>query len=74
MYKEVKIMEQLLTVKEVAKHFRVSVKTIYFWMKTGKLNSSRVGGARRFRREDVEAFFVSGSPTNDDYKRKKAGS
>ncbi|MBA7611823.1 hypothetical protein ES703_19054 [subsurface metagenome] len=63
-------MEKLLTIEEVAKHFRVKPKTIYEWMKRGILRSSRVGGVRRFKREDVEALFVSGSPTSEDYKGK----
>ncbi|MBA7695639.1 hypothetical protein ES703_104271 [subsurface metagenome] len=65
-------MERLLTAREVADHFRVSVQTIYFWMKKGYIKSSRVGGARRFKRSDLEAFFQSGSPTSADYRKKKA--
>ena len=66
-------MEKLLTVEEVAEHFRVSTKTIYFWVQKGLLKSSRVGGVRRFRKKDVEDFFVSGSPHAEDYEKKKTG-
>ncbi|WP_166344981.1 BldC family transcriptional regulator [Phytoactinopolyspora limicola] len=46
--------EELLTTGEVARLFRVDVRTVTKWAKTGKLTSIRTpGGHRRFRKAEV---------------------
>ncbi len=54
-------LPELLTPAEVAELFRVDPKTVTRWAKTGKLSSIRtVGGHRRFRRAEVEAWLRGG--------------
>ncbi len=49
--------EELLTVKEVAEWLRVTPKTIYGWVKLGRLKVYHVGKQLRFRREEINAFL-----------------
>jgi excisionase family DNA binding protein len=50
----------LLLVDEVADIARVSVETVRYWIKQGKLPSIRPGRRRLVRRQDLEAFLSSG--------------
>lgn len=50
--------KELLTPAEVAKFFRVDVKTVTRWAKEGKLNAYRtLGGHRRYSRQECEDLF-----------------
>ena len=51
------VEKELLTVKEVAEWLRVTPKTIYHWVKQGRLKVYRIGKQLRFKREDVYAFL-----------------
>lgn len=54
--------KHILTPKDVAEIFGVSPKTVHRWGVEGKLAGFRTpGGHFRFRRSDVEAFFVERS-------------
>lgn len=44
---------EIMTVKEVARYFRVSSKTIYEAVRKGMLRSFQVGRLYRFHRKDV---------------------
>lgn len=46
----------LLTEEEVAQIFRVTVRTIRRWARTGWFDPVRIGGVTRYRRCDVELF------------------
>jgi excisionase family DNA binding protein len=47
--------DDVMTPGQVAAFFRVSLKTLHRWDKTGVLPAFRTrGGHRRFRRSDVE--------------------
>lgn len=46
---------KLLTRKETAKLFGVSLVTLHEWVKTGKVKSFRIGKAVRFKEDDVMA-------------------
>jgi excisionase family DNA binding protein len=51
----------ILTVPEVADIFRVSRKTVFGWLSTGKLQHIRTPGRGiRVKREHVEALFKDG--------------
>lgn len=52
-------MEKLLTIGEVAKHFRVSVRTVRYWTDQGLLPAYRLGPRcdRRFSQKDVDGFL-----------------
>ncbi len=38
---------RLLTVKEVAQHWRVTERTVYAWITRGDVETVKVGGTRR---------------------------
>ena len=49
---------ELLTPAEVAALFRVNAKTVTRWAQAGKISTVRtLGGHRRFRRDEVEAYL-----------------
>jgi len=50
-------MNEFLTMKEVQELLKVSRTAIYSWLNKGKLKGYKVGGAVRFKREDIEAFI-----------------
>ena len=56
-------MEELYTVKEVAKKLKVSESTINRWVADGKLKALKLSegrkGAVRFREEDIQNFLKS---------------
>jgi excisionase family DNA binding protein len=47
----------IMNIKEVAKYLRLSVPSIYRYVKQGKIPVSRVGGVWRFRREKIDAWL-----------------
>ncbi|MBX6377927.1 MAG: helix-turn-helix domain-containing protein [Clostridia bacterium] len=53
-------MERLLTPEEVADQLRVTRRTVYEWLRTGRLRGLRAGQFWRIRPEDVEAFLETG--------------
>jgi DNA binding domain, excisionase family len=56
-------MEELYTVKEVARKLKVAESTINRWVAEGKLKALKLSegrkGAVRFREEDIKAFLES---------------
>src|SRR5436189_3766354 len=50
-------MLKYYTPKEVAQELRVTQRTIYEWLTTGRLRGVRAGTRWRIRPEDVEAFM-----------------
>jgi excisionase family DNA binding protein len=50
--------ETYLTPEEVAARLRVSRRTVYEWLKLGRLRGLRAGKAWRIRPEDVEALMM----------------
>lgn len=55
--------EHTLTTREVARLFRVNVKTPARWAKSGKLSAIRTPGGRdlRFRESEVRALLEGGA-------------
>lgn len=49
--------DQILTIKEVAEYLKLTEKTAYRLAAEGKLPGFKVGGAWRFKREDLEAWI-----------------
>lgn len=45
------------TLKEVEEILSVTRKTIYNWLKSGKLKAVKVGRQWRVKKEDLEAFI-----------------
>lgn len=50
---------ELLTPEEVATEVRVTRRTVYNWLRDGKLPALKAGRSWRVRREDL-AMFLSG--------------
>ena len=50
------MMEELLTVAEVAKALKVHPKSVYRWIYEGRINSYKIGNRIRFTDEQIEAF------------------
>lgn len=51
--------KELLTAKETAAYFNVTLVTIHNWAKQGKLNKHKIGGTRiGFKRAEVEKLLI----------------
>jgi excisionase family DNA binding protein len=60
--------EPMLTTSEVARVLNVHINTVRRWSNQGTLKSYRIGsrGDRRFRKDDVDAFYTgSGELKNE---------
>lgn len=55
---------QLLTVAEAADVLRYTTRTIYRYIKEGKIPAARIGGQYRISRDDLDALIV-GASVND---------
>ncbi|NGZ19320.1 helix-turn-helix domain-containing protein [Vibrio aestuarianus] len=53
------MVDQILTLKEVAAYLKLAEKTAYRLASEGKLPGFKVGGSWRFKCEDLEAWFES---------------
>ncbi len=51
------MVDQILTLKEVAAYLKLAEKTAYRLAGEGKLPGFKVGGSWRFKREDIEAWI-----------------
>ena len=56
--------DQILTLKEVADYLKLTEKTAYRLVAEGKLPGFKVGGAWRFKREDLEAWIEAQKNNN----------
>jgi len=52
----------VLTAAQVAEALAVTTSTVYRWAEDGVLPAFRVGGAVRFRRDDIERLFERTQP------------
>jgi excisionase family DNA binding protein len=73
---EVRHMDKLMTLEEVADYLRLSNDTVYRMANTGTIPASKVGNQWRFRKEDVDAWLeanknVGGRPAKGKQRRKK---
>ena len=51
------MIDQILTLKEVATYLKLAEKTAYRLASEGKLPGFKVGGSWRFKREDLDAWI-----------------
>ena len=64
--KTLKIMNNIITLKEVAQITRLSTSTIYKLTRAGKLPHSKPNGKKLYyRRSDIEAWMMSGENRED---------
>lgn len=54
---EVKTTVDLLTTDEVAARLKVTKRTIYAWLKDGRLRGVKVGKFWRIRQADIDALL-----------------
>ena len=59
------MVDQILTLKEVAAYLKLAEKTAYRLVSEGKLPGFKVGGSWRFKREDLEAWIEKQKGRND---------
>ncbi len=48
---------ELLTIEEVAKYLRVKRRTIYEWVKKGKIPAIKTVGQWRFKKDRIDAWL-----------------
>lgn len=62
-----RVIDPLYTVKDVADFFKVSRRTVYDWVATGKLRGKKTGSHRtaalRFTRKALDACLTDRTPT-----------
>ena len=58
------LTDEMYTVAEVARYFKVTTAAVYKWMTLGKLTYIKVGNDRRVTRSAIEAFIKAS--TNAD--------
>ncbi len=51
------MIDEILTLKEVAEYLKLAEKTAYRLAAEGKLPGFKVGGSWRFKREDVHSWI-----------------
>ena len=54
-------MMAMMTVKETADFFGVSPRTVFRWIKSGKLESVKIGGVVRIKKNEIERVINEGS-------------
>lgn len=59
---------EILTIREVAEYLKINEKTAYRLAAEGKLPGFKVGGAWRFRKDEIEKLTKSSTPQNEDGK------
>ena len=51
------LVHELLTIDEVAKYLRVKRRTIYEWVKKGKIPAIKTVGQWRFKKDRIDAWL-----------------
>ncbi|MDR2803764.1 MAG: PTS sugar transporter subunit IIA [Treponema sp.] len=50
------MIENILTIEEVAKYLRVSERAVYDWAQTGEIPAGKIGTVWRFKRDAIEQW------------------
>ncbi|MBF0533190.1 MAG: helix-turn-helix domain-containing protein [Candidatus Omnitrophica bacterium] len=50
-------MPELMTIEEVADYLRVKRRTVYEWLKTGKIPALKAVGQWRFKRKKIDEWL-----------------
>lgn len=48
------VTDSLMTIEEAARYLRVSIPTIYNWIRSNKAPVKKIGGSYRFRKADLD--------------------
>jgi len=64
-------MDDMLTVREVARLLHVHTNTLRRWSNNGRIKAYRITprGDRRFKREDIARFLAQFNPVRDSARR-----
>jgi PTS system nitrogen regulatory IIA component len=54
----------ILTLEEVAKHLRVSERTVYEWVQKGEIPAGKIGTAWRFKKTEIEHWINDRLPAD----------
>ena len=57
------VMEKIYTPEEIAERLQVQERTVYGWLRSGKLRGSKLGRLWRIREHDFVAFLEEGATT-----------
>ncbi|MBP9855262.1 MAG: helix-turn-helix domain-containing protein [Candidatus Omnitrophica bacterium] len=49
--------QEIMTIEEVADYLRVKKRTIYEWLKKGKIPAIKTVGQWRFKKEKIDAWL-----------------
>jgi excisionase family DNA binding protein len=60
---------EYMTPAQVAELLQVTRRTVYGWIKGGKLKAYSAGGTVRIRRDDIEAFIKPVEPGGGQVER-----
>ncbi len=60
------MIDEILTLKEVAVYLKLAEKTAYRLAAEGKLPGFKVGGSWRFKREDIENWIQAQTRSGAD--------
>lgn len=53
------VIQELMTIDELAQYLRVKRRTIYEWVKKGKIPAIKTVGQWRFKKEKIDAWLES---------------
>lgn len=51
------MIEEILTIDEVAQYLRVSVRTVYEWAQKGEIPAGKIGTVWRFKKTEIEQWI-----------------
>ncbi len=54
------LYESLMTIEEVADYLRVKKRTVYDWLKKGKIPAIKTVGQWRFKKEKIDEWLEKG--------------
>ena len=63
------MIDQILTIKQVAEYLQVTEKTIYTLVQEGSLPAFKVRGQWRFKREDIDKWIEENKKKNVPTKK-----
>ncbi len=64
-------MTDILTIREVAEYLKLNEKTTYRLVAEGKIPGFKVGGAWRFKKDEIDAWIKRQSESHTTKKGKK---
>jgi PTS system nitrogen regulatory IIA component len=50
-------MDEIMTIEEVARYFKLKPQTIYTWAQKGKIPAAKLGKEWRFKRSVIDRWF-----------------